>query len=201
MKIETHTRINQQNRHRGKADFIAWDDDLPGFGLRVREGGSRNYIVQYKIGKQNRRMTIGSTGVHPNPDDARKIARKILSRVALGDDPANDKAEMARGAGDTFEAIVEMYLAFKQRQIAAGAFRQSSFEATELYLRRGDHCKPLRGMAIDKIGKRDVAKVLGAITENSGPTTSLRVRSNLSISVRVGNRRGDMREQPCDRHQ
>ena len=49
----------------GKADFIAWDDDLPGFGLRIREGGSRNYIVQYKIGKQNRRMTIGSTNVHP----------------------------------------------------------------------------------------------------------------------------------------
>ena len=35
-------------------------------------------------------------------------------------------------------------------------------------------------MAIDKIGKRDVAKVLDPVTENSGPTTSLRVRSNLS---------------------
>ena len=164
----------------GKADFIAWDDDLPGFGLRIRAAGSRNYIVQYKIGKQNRRMTIGSTGVYSNPDAARSVAKTILARVKLGEDPANDKAEMAHGAGDTFEAIVEMYLAFKRRQIAAGAFRQSSFEATELYLRRGDHCKPLRGMAIDKIGKRDVAKVLGAITENSGPTTAIRVRSNLS---------------------
>ena len=110
----------------GKADFIAWDDDLPGFGLRVRDGGSRNYIVQYKIGKQNRRMTIGSTGVYSNPDAARSVAKTILARVKLGEDPANDTAEMAHGAGDTFEAIVEMYLAFKRRQIAAGAFRQSS---------------------------------------------------------------------------
>ena len=49
--------------------------------------------MQYKIGKQNRRMTIGSTDVYPNPDDARKIARKILARVGLGEDPAADKAE------------------------------------------------------------------------------------------------------------
>ena len=58
---EAHTRTISKIDTGGKADFIAWDDDLPGFGLRVREGGSRNYIVQYKIGKQNRRMTIGST--------------------------------------------------------------------------------------------------------------------------------------------
>ncbi len=25
-----------------KADAIYYDDDLPGFGLRIREGGSRN---------------------------------------------------------------------------------------------------------------------------------------------------------------
>ena len=95
----------------GKADFIAWDDDLPGFGLRIREGGSRNYIVQYKIGKQNRRMTIGSTSVHPNPDDARKFARKILSRVALGEDPAADKIEARAASADTFSAVVDRYLA------------------------------------------------------------------------------------------
>ena len=99
----------------GKADFIAWDDDLPGFGLRIREGGSRNYIVQYKIGKQNRRMTIGSTSVHPNPDDARKIARKILARVALGEDPAADKIEARAASADTFSAVVDRYLEAEAR--------------------------------------------------------------------------------------
>ena len=28
-----------------KADAVYYDDDLPGFGLRIREGGSRNYVV------------------------------------------------------------------------------------------------------------------------------------------------------------
>jgi integrase len=164
----------------GKADFIAWDDDLPGFGLRIREGGSRNWVVQYKIGQQNRRMTIGSTKVHPNPDDARKVARKILSRVGLGEDPQADKAEAERATGDTFAAIVDRYLEVKREEIEAGAFRESSYEGTELYLRRGYHTKPLHDMAIDKIALKDVALALDAVKKRSGPTTALRVRSNLS---------------------
>ena len=41
----------------GKNDHIEFDDDLTGFGLRLREGGSRTYVVQYKLGTQQRRMT------------------------------------------------------------------------------------------------------------------------------------------------
>jgi len=164
----------------GKADYIAWDDDLPGFGLRIREGGSRNWIVQYKLGSQNRRMTIGSTGVYSNPDAARSVAKTILARVKLGEDPAADKAQAKRETGVTFAAIVERYLEVKREEIEAGAFRVSSYEATELYLRRGYHSKPLHGMPIDKIALKDVALVLDAVKKASGATTALRVRSNLS---------------------
>ena len=119
----------------GKADFIAWDDDLPGFGLRIREGGSRNFIVQYKIGKQNRRMTIGSTSVYPNPDDARKFARKILARVALGEDPAADKAEAkTRGERRHVRRVVDRYLELKREEIEAGEFRAEQL--------RGDRALP-----------------------------------------------------------
>jgi hypothetical protein len=36
---------------------------LPGFGLRLRQGGSRSFIFQFKVGAQNRRMTLGSAFV------------------------------------------------------------------------------------------------------------------------------------------
>jgi hypothetical protein len=29
---------------RGKKDYIAFDDDIPGLGLRIREGGSRTWV-------------------------------------------------------------------------------------------------------------------------------------------------------------
>ena len=34
-----------------KADEIFFDDDLPRFGVRLREGGSRKYVVQIQAGR------------------------------------------------------------------------------------------------------------------------------------------------------
>jgi hypothetical protein len=36
----------------GKADHIEFDDEMPGFGVRLRgtKGEHRTYIAQYKIG-------------------------------------------------------------------------------------------------------------------------------------------------------
>jgi len=44
----------------GRSEEIHFDDSLPGFGLRLRQGGSRSFIFQFKVGAQNRRMTLGS---------------------------------------------------------------------------------------------------------------------------------------------
>jgi hypothetical protein len=44
----------------GSREAIFFDDDLPGFGLRVRRGGSRNWVYQYKLGPKHRRITLGS---------------------------------------------------------------------------------------------------------------------------------------------
>ena len=45
----------------GKSDHIEWDDELGGFGLRLREGGSRHWVFQYKLGGKHRRITFENT--------------------------------------------------------------------------------------------------------------------------------------------
>jgi hypothetical protein len=35
----------------GKIESIYFDDEVPGFGLRLRAGGSRRWIFQYRLGK------------------------------------------------------------------------------------------------------------------------------------------------------
>ncbi len=78
-------------------------DDLPGFGVRLRKGASRPsvaWVVQYRIGAQQRRESLGDVR-KVNLDDARKIARQRFAQVELGVDPAAERRQTrARGRRD-----------------------------------------------------------------------------------------------------
>ena len=46
----------------GKSEVLCFDEDIPGFGIRV--GVKRkSWIVQWQTGAKQRRMTIGHTGM------------------------------------------------------------------------------------------------------------------------------------------
>ena len=34
----------------GKSDHFEWDESLPGFGVRLRQGGSLTWVIQYRFG-------------------------------------------------------------------------------------------------------------------------------------------------------
>src|SRR6266511_2365539 len=75
----------------GKIDHIEWDDLLPGFGVRLR-GSSKRWVVQYRVGSQQRRESLGDVR-KVNLEDARKIARQRFAKVELGFDPAAERAQ------------------------------------------------------------------------------------------------------------
>jgi integrase len=76
--------------------FIAFDDDVKGFGLRVMPSGVKSYILEYRPGSggrgtAKRRLTLGKHGAM-TPEQARRAALEALARIRLGDDPQAEKA-------------------------------------------------------------------------------------------------------------
>ncbi len=72
----------------GDPDLFVWDDELPGFGLRVKPSGVKSYILQYRNQHNvSRRYTLGRHGVI-GPEKARVKAKSLLARVQDGADPA-----------------------------------------------------------------------------------------------------------------
>jgi len=72
--------------------MIIWDDEIPGFGLRIGPTGAKTFVVRYRAeggGRTapQRLMSIGRYGVL-TPDQARKKAKAVFGSVAQGDDPA-----------------------------------------------------------------------------------------------------------------
>ena len=75
---------------RGSA--ILWDAEVKGFCLRVSPGGGKSFMLDYRAGGRQRRITIGSY-----PDwsvaAAREAAKAMKREVDLGRDPMGERHE------------------------------------------------------------------------------------------------------------
>ncbi len=70
-------------------DLYLWDNEVPGFGLRIRPSGSKSYIVAFRIGGrggQQRRRLIGKPSII-STDKARQTARLMVAQAKSGKDP------------------------------------------------------------------------------------------------------------------
>src|SRR5262245_36278732 len=101
-----------------------FDDDLPGFGVRLRSGGSKGYVVQYKINGQNRRMSLGLVA-SLDLGKARSTAKDLLARVRLGGDPAGEKIEQRARAAETFGATLPAFLARQRQRLKLRSFLET----------------------------------------------------------------------------
>jgi integrase len=155
-----------------KTDIIEFDDAVPGFGVRAREGGSKVYVVQYAIGDKTRRMSLGKVELQ-GVDKARDKAKDILAAVRMGKDPAGEKQRDRTTATDTFKAVADRFLAFQKTQI-----RPRSYNDVERHMMV--YAKPLHGLLLSKIQRQDIASVISAVRAKGVVVTANRVRATTS---------------------
>ena len=142
--------------------WIAWDDKLTGFGVRVQPSGTKSFIVNYRPGDggrkaPNKRIVIGRFG-RITIDEARRKAQDLLGRVARGEDPAEERTE-ARGVPTLAQAF-EGYMAANPNRAAntVRLYQQNLRVNLSDWLKR----------PLDRITRQDVEDRFNLITAKHG---------------------------------
>ena len=161
----TLTRRSIEALQPGAQPWIAWDTKLTGFGIRVQPTGIKSFIVNYRAGNggrraRNRRVVIGRYG-RIAPERARRLAQELLGRVAVGEDPAAERAE-SRSIPTLSEAFAEY--------LGANPNRKESTE--RLYRGQMRYCfGDWLARPLDSINRRDVETRFHLISERRGRAT------------------------------
>lgn len=158
----------------GKNEAIYFDDDVAGFGLRLRSAGSRTWIYQYWMGDRSRRMTLGKWP-KLSASKARELVDSLAAKVALGQDPAEEKFE-SRVRRETFGEIAALFLVRQSKRL-----KPRSLVEVERHL--NVHAKSLHSISVAKLDRRAVSELLTEISTTSGPVASNRVRATISAML------------------
>src|SRR5262249_2504254 len=132
----------------GRKDMVVFDEALPRFGYRLRRShdGSkmlRSFLIQYRRAGASRRMSISADAVRAEP--ARAWAEKNPAKVALGDDPQEQRVDRRNKDRVTLRFIIGEYLADKKDDV-----RKRTFIQVQRYL-TGPYFRALHAMPIDTV--------------------------------------------------
>jgi integrase len=107
--------------------YFVWCADLAGFGVRVYPSGKKIFVAQVRVGRFQRRVTIGAHGVY-TVEKARKRAGDIIRAASEGRDPQREKQE-ARNALTVAE-LCDEYLDAARAGLVMTRFKRPKRPAT-----------------------------------------------------------------------
>jgi len=94
-----------------ETDYFVWDDEVPGFGIRVWPSGRKVYLLKYRVGGGRtgtmRRPVIGNHGAL-TPDQARTTAEQWYGQVVNGGDPGGERKR--RRKAPNINGLCDQYL-------------------------------------------------------------------------------------------
>jgi len=76
----------------GSQEEIIWDDEVPGFGVRVYASGKKSYFVRARVGAREKKMITIGDAKRTQLFDARTEALNLLLEFRKGNDGSKPKA-------------------------------------------------------------------------------------------------------------
>ncbi|HEX4106236.1 MAG TPA: integrase arm-type DNA-binding domain-containing protein, partial [Rhizomicrobium sp.] len=136
----------------GGRDVTYFDDEIRGFGVRVKPSGSKSYVLKYRnrFGQQ-RKFHIARVG-DITPDQARVEAVRLRGRIAAGEDPVTDRTAARK-------ALTVVQLCDEYLEAEKGRIKASTLAVDKSRIER--HVKPLLGArAVASLTPADMEKFL-----------------------------------------
>ncbi len=100
-------------RYRGGWD-VRWDENLPGFGVRVYPSGKRSFVLSYRNARRTKRLLVlGRYGADLTLDQARTKAVRERGRITEGADPVDERKaarSVALTPGAPFREVLDSFI-------------------------------------------------------------------------------------------
>lgn len=176
--------------------LVYWDCDIVGFGVRVgrektdpktgeKKPPTRTFFYQGRLNGKLMKVTIGKLG-RVTAEAARKEARRVQSKMELGQDPRPKKDVKKTGAtfGDLMSAYVEL-LETQGKLSARNVRNQVAHDIEQAFPRLW--AKPAAEIDLD-----DCMKIVGTLVDAKKPRQADKIRSYIRTAFSEAiNSRGD----------
>ncbi len=159
----------------GQVDY--WDKALPGFGVRVSQGGAKSFVLVH--GRHRHRTTLGRVGV-VSLREARDAARRILAENTLG---------KHRHPRITFENFSKEFFVECERRIRPRTIVEYRRIFNRYFL------PTLRFEVMEDITRQSIQKIIDRMADT--PAMQNGAFAFIRLYMRAGLRRGYLSASPC----
>ncbi len=127
---------------------IIWDREVKGLGLRIAPGGTKAFVLNYRVDGRERRITLARAGQIPLKIVRDRAAAQLL-RIRDGEDPLEEKRARVE-APSVADGLRRFFEEFVPERVRIG--RLSSSSVRDYTWQAGRYLEP-------ELGRRKVAAV------------------------------------------
>ena len=152
--------LRQSAQSAGRTIYL-YDTDTRGFGALATKTSACSYFIELRFGgyKSPKRISLGKHGAL-TPEEARKLAKEELGKIALGTDVIQAKKdEREKLTGATFAEVVDRYLSSHAENTRYWKEKRSRLRSSD--------AKPVAEKPLAKIRRADIAAMIDDVKARS----------------------------------